>query len=151
MPLCQKSPTRTALKCRGTLHLLPDNCKVGRSQPLPDPLVTRLKSHPTSGVSSYRLQPDLDWPTATTLQPIGGFSLKGSTFVESRSTSSTQWSTTIATLVGAVGTPDRSLWNNCKVADWLSEWTGEQIGRHLNLDINFLFMSGIPKTTDIFK
>jgi hypothetical protein len=33
---------------------------------------------------------------ASTLQPIGGFSLKGSTFVESRSTSSTQRPTTSA-------------------------------------------------------
>jgi hypothetical protein len=54
-------------------------------------------------------------------------------------------------LAGAVGAPDRGLWNGRKVADWLSEWTGEQISRHLNLDINFLFMSGIPKTTHIFK
>ena len=54
-------------------------------------------------------------------------------------------------MVGAVGAPDRSLWNNCKVADLLTEWTGELISRYFNLDINFLFMSGIPKTTPIFQ
>ena len=26
--------------------------------------------------------------------------------------------------------PDGGLWNGRKVADWLSEWTGEQISRH---------------------
>jgi len=57
----------------------------------------------------------------------------------------------IATLAGAVGAPDRSLWNNCKVADLLTEWTGEPISRHFNLDINFLFMSEMPKITPIFK